>query len=275
MHVGADQLRSVSASAKLDAALLLAKVLQQPRTYLICHPQQVLTGQQKTEFLQFIDRRCQQEPMAYILGYQEFWSLSLRCSPAALIPRPESELLVEVTINLPLYKQHQNNTSPHLLDLGTGTGALALAIAKEQPDWNITGVDNSPAAIDLAKWNRDQLKLHQVDFIMSNWFSALGVHAFDIILSNPPYIAAEDPHLANLIYEPQTALVAGDHGMADIEQIIRQAKNYLQPGGYLLLEHGYQQKLATARLLQQHGYQQIKQLKDMADNDRVSYGMMR
>ena len=265
---GKVQLQSVSSSARLDSELLLGYVLQQSRTWLITHSQQWLSGQEYELFLQVLARRVQGEPMAYILGYQEFWSMAICCNPTTLIPRPESELLVETLVSLPV----STKKTIKVLDLGTGTGALALAIAKEKPGWQITGVDLIPEAVDLAKLNQTRLKISNVNFLCSNWFSALPKQTYDCILANPPYIAENDPHLKHLIYEPVTALVAADQGLADIITIIEQARSWLKPGGYLLLEHGYNQRGSVKHGLQSYGYQHIRQLKDMAGNYRVSYG---
>ena len=265
---GKVQLQSVSSSARLDSELLLGYVLQQSRTWLITHSQQWLSGQEYELFLQVLARRVQGEPMAYILGYQEFWSMAICCNPTTLIPRPESELLVETLVSLPV----STKKTIKVLDLGTGTGALALAIAKEKPGWQITGVDLIPEAVELAKLNQTRLKVSNVNFLCSNWFSALPKQTYDCILANPPYIAENDPHLKHLIYEPVTALVAADQGLADIITIIEQARSWLKPGGYLLLEHGYNQRGSVKHGLQSYGYQHIRQLKDMAGNYRVSYG---
>ena len=267
---GKVQLQSVSSSARLDSELLLGYVLQESRTWLITHSQQWLTKKAYQVFLQVLARRAQGEPMAYILGCQEFWSIPICCNPTTLIPRSESELLVETVVSLPV----STEKTIKVLDLGTGTGALALAIAKEKPDWQITGVDLIPEAIELARLNQTRLNIGNVNFLCSNWFSALPKQTYDCILANPPYIAENDPHLESLTYEPVTALVAADQGLADIIAIIQQARSWLSPGGYLLLEHGYNQQAGLEQWLRKYNYQHVRQLRDIAGNYRVSYGQV-
>jgi release factor glutamine methyltransferase len=259
------QLRQ-SDSPQLDTELLLCHCLLQPRTYLRTWPDQALTPQQEQQFLALMARREAGEPVAYLLGEREFWSLPLRVNTSTLIPRPDTELLVETALSLNL------SASSRLVDLGTGTGAIALALAKEQPQWKILAVDRSAEACALAQQNAQALHL-AISVQQSDWFSALS-GPFDAILSNPPYLAQTDPHLAqgDLRFEPASALVAGPDGLADLRQIIAQAPQYLKPGGWLLLEHGWQQAEAVRRLLAEAGFESISSRRDLANHERISLG---
>lgn len=227
---------SESDSAALDADCLLCAVLSCTRTYLRTWPEQELTPEQVEQVEQLAVRREQGEPVAYILGVREFWSLPLQVSPVTLIPRPDTEALVEWSLAL-LSDKGQGQKA---LDLGTGTGAIALALKSEMPALSMWALEREPAALDLARRNAARLGF-SVNFLASNWFSALNERGFQLIVSNPPYIDATDPHLSqgDVRFEPHTALVADDDGLADIRQIIEQAPTYLVPGGWLLLEHGW------------------------------------
>ena len=260
---------SDSDSAALDADCLLCAVLSCTRTYLRTWPEQELTPEQVEQAEQLAARREQGEPVAYILGVREFWSLPLQVSPATLIPRPDTEALVEWALTL-LSDKGQGQKA---LDLGTGTGAIALALKSEMPALSMWALEREPAALDLARRNAARLGF-QVNFLASNWFAALNERNFQLIVSNPPYIDAADPHLSqgDVRFEPHTALVAEEDGLADIRQIIEQAPTYLVPGGWLLLEHGWQQAEAVRDLLVARGFQAVTTKQDLSGQDRVSGG---
>lgn len=257
-----------SDSAALDAELLLAHVLQKKRTYLRTWPERELTAEQAAVFQALLARRQQGEPVAYLLGSQGFWSLDLAVAPHTLIPRPDTESLVEAALALNLSAQAS------VLDLGTGTGAIALALAKEQRGWQVLGVDRIAEAVALAQANAQRNQINNAQFAQSNWFSGLAAQYFALIVSNPPYIAEADPHLeqGDVRFEPRSALTAGHDGLADIRQIIAQAPSWLSAGGWLLFEHGYDQAAAVAALLIDQGFVQITQREDLAGHIRVTGG---
>ena len=260
---------SDSDSAALDADCLLCAVLSCTRTYLRTWPEQELTPEQVEQAEQLAARREQGEPVAYILGVREFWSLPLQVSPATLIPRPDTEALVEWALTL-LSDKGQGQKA---LDLGTGTGAIALALKSDMPALSMWALEREPAALDLARRNAARLGF-QVNFLASNWFAALNERNFQLIVSNPPYIDVADPHLSqgDVRFEPHTALVAEEDGLADIRQIIEQAPDYLAPGGWLLLEHGWQQAEAVRELLLARGFHAVITRQDLGGQERVSGG---
>lgn len=256
-------------SARLDAELLLAYVLQTPRSTLYAHPRRLLQAQQQEAFEQLIQRRLAGEPLAYITGESEFWSLPLRVTPDTLIPRPETERLVELALtyipaDLPLT----------ITDLGTGTGAIAIAIAHERPLARITATDISSAALTVAMDNAEQHGCRNIEFHHGAWFAPLNGFAFDIIVSNPPYVAAADPALTSdgIRYEPHSALAAGVDGLDDLRTIIAEAGQHMNTDGWLLVEHGARQAEPVADLFWQHGYQAIACHDDNAGLARVSLG---
>ncbi|SHE93070.1 [protein release factor]-glutamine N5-methyltransferase [Vibrio gazogenes DSM 21264] len=262
-------LESGSPSPAIDAAVLLCHVLEKPRSYLLTWPEKTLTESQLNRFAELLNRRQSGEPIAYILGQREFWSLPLQVSSATLIPRPDTECLVIVAL-----EKAREVTGP-ILDLGTGTGAIALALASELPDIRVTGVDIQPKACELAKTNAAQLGITNVQFHQGNWFDGIDEGTkFALIVSNPPYIDADDPHLrcGDVRFEPLSALVAEEQGLADIRTIAVAAKQYLQPQGWLLFEHGYEQAESVRELLQSLGYQSIHTEQDDSGNDRVTVG---
>lgn len=268
----AQQLAAVSESPRLDIEILLAHILQKDRTFLFTWPETALTREQEDQFTAAFERRLGGEPVAHIIGQREFWSLPLFVNNTTLIPRPDTELLVETILNL--FASDMHNQPRQVLDLGTGTGAIVLALAHEKKHWHCLGVDNQPDAVQLAQRNRDHLQLHNVTIRQSDWFTAVDQTDFDVIVSNPPYIAADDPHLqqGDVRFEPLSALVADNQGFRDIENIVQQAKHYLLPNGWLLIEHGYQQGLAVRRLFEQSGYAAIQTLSDLGGNERVTLG---
>lgn len=264
-----EELLRGSDSAQLDIQLLLAYCLQQSRTFLMTWPERELTAAQLSAFDSLVERRKQGEPIAYLIEQQGFWSLDLRVLPTTLIPRPETELLVEQALVFlsakPLSK---------ILDLGTGSGAIALAMAKELPAARVLGVDVDHASIVLAKDNAVRNNIGNVSFKQSNWYGELAGR-FDMIVSNPPYIAADDPHLSqgDVRFEPARALVAGSDGLADLRIIISEAPAYLLAGGALMVEHGYDQKQAVIQLFKQSQFVDVSCYQDLAGQDRITVGV--
>lgn len=260
-----------SDSALLDTELLLSHALDVSRTYLKTWPDRQPDTNQVTAFSALFQRRLRGEPIAYILGHQGFWSLDLKVSEHTLIPRPETELLVETALELQL--------SPHssVLDLGTGTGAIALALACERNDWNITAVDFQPQAVALAEENRAAHKLDNVQIVQSNWFAALPAVKFDLIVSNPPYIENNDPHLSqgDVRFEPASALVSGAEGLDDLILLISQSVVFLKPNGWLLVEHGYDQGPGVRALFTEAGFSAIETRNDYNQMDRITFGQLR
>lgn len=261
------RLDGLSDSARTDVELLLAHVLQQNRTWLYTWGDKPLSAEQQAQAEQLLTRRLSGEPVAYLLGEREFWSLTLAVNPSTLIPRADTETLIEWALELPLAADSR------VLDLGTGTGAIALALASEQPSWQVSGVDYQPQAVALAQENARRNHLARVAFAQSDWFSAVSGR-FDLIVSNPPYIDAADPHLqqGDVRFEPRTALVADDNGLRDLARIIDQAPDYLRANGWLLLEHGYQQAGAVCELLRQRGFSAVANRRDLAGQPRISGG---
>lgn len=256
--------------ARLEGEILLSHILKKDRIDIYRWPQRLLTNQQQQQFKQLILRRQAGEPIAYLTGQKAFWSLNLTVGPQVLIPRPETELLVEQALHcLPPSKPCQ------ILDLGTGSGAIALAIAQERPHWQITATDISKEALKIAKENAFRHRLQQILFIQSDWFTQLPPLKFDLIISNPPYIAIDDPHLTqgDIQHEPPQALISGREGLTAIQQIIIQAMNFLKPKAFLWLEHGYNQQMAVQKLLHHHGYRQIETLVDYSGIPRISGGV--
>ena len=262
------QLASVSDTEALDARLLLAHVLEKNLTWLQTWPENEVPADQQTAFNALLARRAQGEPVAYLLGTQPFWTLELDVSPHTLIPRPETELLVEKVLELLPANEHCR-----LIDLGTGTGAIALALASERPHWEITACDFSEGALEVARRNQQRLNL-DVQILQSDWLSAIPAQSFHAVLSNPPYIEEQDAHLAqgDVRFEPRSALVSGADGLQDIRRIADQARGYLLPGGLLMLEHGYQQGQAVRDLLQVFGYVKVETCRDLAGHERITFG---
>ncbi|WP_145506871.1 peptide chain release factor N(5)-glutamine methyltransferase [Yersinia alsatica] len=259
-----------SDSPKRDAEILLSFVTGRARTYLLAFGETVLTAEQLALLESLAARREQGEPIAYLVGEREFWSLPLSVSSATLIPRPDTECLVEQAL------AHLPATPCRILDLGTGTGAIALAIASERPDCSVVGGDIKADAVALARHNAEKLAINNVYFLQSSWFESVS-GLFTLIVSNPPYIDANDPHLnqGDVRYEPHSALVAPAEGLADLAEIIRQSPAYLAAGGWLMLEHGWQQAEAVQKLLKNAGFSAVMTHKDYGNNDRVTLGQWR
>ncbi|MGV6815800.1 MAG: peptide chain release factor N(5)-glutamine methyltransferase [Thiotrichales bacterium] len=257
-----------SDSPRLDAELLLAHVLGQPRSYLYTWPERKPESAQVQQYHALIARRQRGEPIAYLLNQREFWSLELSVNPSVLIPRPETELLIETLLSRALPAETE------LLDLGTGSGAIALALAKERPGWRITATDSSQEALATAQDNARRLGLNRISFLCGHWFEALAEQQFDIIVSNPPYIAAADPHLktGDVRFEPLSALSAGIDGLNDLREIIKKAPAHLKSRGLLIVEHGYDQGAEVAALFAGSGFDSIASLKDLGGRSRATIG---
>ncbi|ORM57556.1 peptide chain release factor N(5)-glutamine methyltransferase [Pantoea rodasii] len=255
-------------SPKRDAEILLGFVTGKSRSWLVAFDDTELDAAQLAQLDALLARRVTGEPIAHLVGEREFWSLPLRVNDATLIPRPDTEVLVEQAL------AHLPAAPASILDLGTGTGAIALALASERPDCQVIGCDRIAAAVTLAEENAQRLHISNARFQLSHWFSELPSQRFDLIVSNPPYIDATDEHLqqGDVRFEPLSALVAEDAGLADLRFIIQSAPQWLQPGGWLLLEHGWQQDEAVRAIMTQHGYQQVSSVNDYGGNPRVTLG---
>lgn len=260
-------------SARLDAELLLAFCLERNRSFLYAWPEKVVDDAVVHTFEALVQRRCNGEPIAYLTGTRDFWSLQLEVNPSTLIPRPETEKLVEIALQLHCGNLNRDRAS--VLDLGTGTGAIALALAKERISWRVLGVDINTDAVQLAQRNAEKNQIANARFAQSNWFAGVA-EAFDLIVANPPYIAADDPHLqqGDVRFEPARALVADDDGMAAIAVIAQSAPNYLAPGGWLLLEHGWEQGIAARATLSRNGFADVTTWCDDGGRDRVTGGKL-
>lgn len=262
-------LSGISESARIDAEILLAHALDCTRTDLRTWPQRTLTIEQHEQFLKLLTRRLAGEPIAYLTGKRDFWDMTLEVSPDTLIPRPETETLVELAL-----AKIPDDASWHIADLGTGCGAIALAIARERPRCQLTATDTSSAALAIARGNAERLGVDNITFAEGPWCTPLADAQFEMIVSNPPYIHPDDPHLqqGDLRFEPPTALQSGTDGLTDIRSICADARQHLRPPGWLLLEHGYDQGTAVPAILHELGFQQISTEKDLAQQDRVSLG---
>jgi release factor glutamine methyltransferase len=261
------QLESKSESAALDVEMMLCHLLKKPSSYLFTWPDKELDKDVEAALKQLISRRSNGEPVAHILGSRGFWDFDLEVSPQTLIPRPDTEVLVEQALALCVQNEAR------VADLGTGTGAIALALAWERPKWQIIASDFIPDAAALAERNRQKLKLDNVQVVAGSWFEP---HSgkYDLIVSNPPYIDPADPHLqsGDVRFEPLSALTAENSGMADIELISQQARDYLLPNGVLLFEHGFDQGERCRELLAYLGFSDVETAKDYGGNDRVTFG---
>ncbi|MDX1490223.1 MAG: peptide chain release factor N(5)-glutamine methyltransferase [Pseudohongiellaceae bacterium] len=254
-------------SPQLEAEMLLSHCLQKPRSYLYSWPEQELSLSLQAHYQQLLDRRILGEPVAYILGEREFWTLNLRVTPDVLIPRADTELLVETVLELA-------GDKAKFADLGTGSGAIALSVAKEKPHWRVFASDVSEKALSVAADNARRHELRNIAFGLGNWCEALPQDRFDIIASNPPYIDEQDEHLerGDLRFEPVSALVAKDNGLADIRQIAAQSRAFLSDNAWLVLEHGWTQGEQVANILTDNGFRAVRTLQDIGGNDRVTLG---
>lgn len=254
---------------RLEAELLLVYVLDKPRSWLIAHADDALEPTYVDAYATLIERRAAGEPVAYITGQRGFWSLDLEVTPATLIPRPETELLVELAL-----ERLPRDAISKVLDLGTGSGAIALAIAHERPSAEVTATDASADALAVAQRNADRHRITHVSFVKGVWFIPIADQRFDMIVSNPPYIESADPHLTqgDLRFEPLSALAAGHDGLDDIRLIVSDAKHHLNPQGWLLMEHGWNQGEAVRMLLRSAGFVDVFTARDMEQRERVSAG---
>jgi release factor glutamine methyltransferase len=261
-------LSSVSDSARLDIELLLCKALDCSRTYLYGWPEHELTQEQQQAFRLLLGERQSGRPVAHLLGNREFWSLPLKVNDSTLIPRPDTEILIETALALNLAADTK------LLDLGTGTGAIALALASEYSGWDILAVDLAEAAVELARDNVKSLGFTNVKVQQSNWFTVIEPQRFNIIVSNPPYIDSSDPHLkqGDVRFEPSSALIAKDRGFADLFSIIDISRHFLAVDGWLLLEHGFEQGVEVRKKLYECGYHCVETRLDYSGNERVTLG---
>jgi release factor glutamine methyltransferase len=260
-----ERLRTVSDSPRLDAEVLLTRVLDVRSSYLIAHPEDTLDAAAIERYEQALARRADGVPLPYITGEKEFWSLSLMVGPETLVPRPETELLVELALrDLP------PDSAQRVLDLGTGSGAIALAIASERALCSVTATDLSAPALAIARQNARQLDLSNVSFVQGDWSAAVTGQTFDLIVSNPPYVSEGDPAMEALRHEPRMALVAGAEGLDAIRLLAQTCPGLLRHGGVLLLEHGAEQEQAVARLLLDHGWTAIECFRDPGGRPRVT-----
>lgn len=260
-------LTETSDSARLDVEVILCHVLNCAATHLLAWPEKILEQEQTLLFNQLIEQRRTGTPVAYITGSKEFWSLDFKVTPATLIPRPDTETLVEFVLNM-----FSDKKNLRLIDLGTGSGAIAIAIASERPNWEIIATDISVEALAIAGDNARRHKIKNIRFIESNWFERLEQQRFDLIISNPPYIAEHDEHLSqgDVRFEPLSALTSGETGMDDIQHITAQSKKHLNSNGWLAFEHGYDQKQAVSDCFNHYAFQEITQLTDLSGQARIS-----
>jgi len=258
-------------TAAIDARLLLQFCLQKDHSYLLTWPQKQITEVELGKFTKLLNRRLQGEPIAYIIEHKEFWSLDLKVSNETLIPRPETELLVELAL-----QRVAKDESLNLLDMGTGSGAIALAIASERPRCQIWASDISAAALDVAKYNARKLQLSNIQFIQSDWGDDIPLDRFDLIVANPPYIDPDDGHLelGDLRFEPRQALAASEHGLSALKAITQFSKDHLKANCWLLMEHGFDQRLAVTDLLSSNSFQDVQHWQDIYGNARVSGGVL-
>jgi release factor glutamine methyltransferase len=265
------QLAATSESPRLDAEVLLCHVLNASRAYLYANPDQAMNARQIAAYTDLITRRCHDQPVAHLTGVREFWSLTLRVTPDVLVPRPETELLVEQALSrIPV------GEACDVLDLGCGSGAIVIAIATERPAARLIAVDSSAAALQVARDNAAAHNCGRIRFREGSWFAPVGEQRFNVIVSNPPYVATGQPQLTDpeLAHEPPQALYSGVDGLDDIRRIIKDAPTHLQPGGRLLLEHGFDQAGKIAELLERAGFTAIHTHADIAGHPRVTEGRL-
>ena len=268
LTASANTIQDISNSADLDVEVLLCHALDKNRSYLRTWPEKQLDTAQLNQFKRLLEQRQQGQPIAYITGKREFWSRDFYVNSSVLIPRPDTETLIELCLQL---IQHKPDAT--LIDLGTGSGIIAITLAAECPQLKITAVDSSAGALHIARKNAQLNHTPNIRFLQSNWFTQVAHESFDFIVSNPPYIKPDDPHLTqgDVSFEPRSALIAQQQGLQDIMHISEQGQHYLNNDGYLILEHGYNQKQCVHDILHQHHYQNIHCLHDLSDQPRISY----
>jgi release factor glutamine methyltransferase len=252
-------------SSRIEVQCLLQGVLAVNRAYLFSHPERMLDEGEHARYTDLFKRRMNGEPIAYLLGEKEFFGHNFKVTRNTLIPRPETELLVELALEK--LGRHQR-----MLDMGTGSGAIAISIAHARPDTEVVALDASSAALEVARENAQRIGTHNVRFICSDWYAALEGERFDLIAANPPYIECNDPHLADISFEPASALVSGGDGLEDIRRIVEGAAFHLKPSGWLMLEHGFNQAARVRMLLQQGGFSEISSICDLSGIERVTMG---
>ncbi|GEA11446.1 peptide chain release factor N(5)-glutamine methyltransferase [Alteromonas sp. KUL49] len=260
-----------SSSSDLDAKVLLCHVLDKPTSFLFAWPEHELDDTQKNTFIDYVKQRAKGKPVAYITGVRDFWTLTLKTSPVTLIPRPDTEVLVEQAL---LCASTFKSKTLDICDLGTGTGAIALALASELPTSHVLGVDFVADAVELATQNATLNRINNASFRQSNWFDSVGDAKFNLIVSNPPYVETNSPYLqqGDLRFEPDSALTSGEDGLEDIRNIIHLAPSFLVDAGALLFEHGFEQGQAVRNLFVQRGFSEVKTVQDYSGLDRVTLG---
>ncbi len=270
LSTATELLANSSDSALLDAEVLLCHVLDKARSHLRAWPEKEIKPQHHKQFLHLLKQRQQGLPIAYITGKKEFWSRDFKVSPDVLIPRPDTELLIELSL-----KQISDKPDARLIDLGTGSGAIAITLAAERPDTKVIATDLSNKALNIARQNASDHRIKNIQFIQSNWFNEIAPSKFDLVISNPPYIAYNDPHLSqgDVRFEPDNALIAKEQGLKDIKNISNHARNYLNPGATLLVEHGYDQQMAVQAIFNSFAYTNITTHTDLSGNPRVTSGL--
>jgi release factor glutamine methyltransferase len=256
-------------SPQLEAEILLSLALGKNRSYLKAWPEHEVSREQAGCFDHLVHKRNEGTPIAYITGQREFWSRDFAVNPDVLIPRPETELLIEVALTL-----IPQSTPLKVIDLGTGSGVIAITLAAEKPLIEVTAVDISSGALNVAQINARTHRTENITFIQSHWFDQIKACSFDLVVSNPPYIAPEDPHLlmGDVRFEPQNALIAANRGLEDIEKIACEARSHLQPQGHLLIEHGYNQHNEVQAIFHEYDYQNIQTYRDLSGHPRLTYG---
>jgi release factor glutamine methyltransferase len=265
----AEQSINCSDSARLDAEILFCDVMQFDRARIYSHPEQIVPDDKSALFQSLIEQRQQGRPIAHLTGKKEFWSLEFAINEDTLIPRPETELLVETALQM-----IPDDTTFNILDLGTGSGAIAIAIASERPDCKIVATDINTNALAMAKKNSEIHQLENIQFYLSDWYQNIPLQSFDLIVSNPPYIKQDDEHLSHgdIRFEPELALVSGADGMQSINMILENAKRYLASDAYLLIEHGYNQRSLVQEAFLKNAFKQLKTFQDLSGQDRMTMG---
>lgn len=258
-----EKLAPYSDTPRLDAQLLITHASGLSREKMLAFPNIKLNSEQEKKLNHYLARRLAGEPIAYIIGVKEFWSMEFKVTPDTLIPRPETECVVEWILT-----HFSSKEKLRVVDLGTGSGAIAIALAHERPQWEIHATDQNKKALEIAQYNAEKLGAKNITFFHGNWCQALPDKNYDLIISNPPYVALDDPHLKALHFEPQNALVSGKEGLDDLKIIAEQAQNYLVKGGYLVLEHGHDQSENVQNILNDLGYNDIEAYRDLGGSMR-------